>query len=415
MLVAARQRQRHSVDVRAKSTDTLLTGVTIVRFASDGRQSDDVRCVLPKGDSTAKFVANYFRTPNQATTSTNTGFVVPSSFGTGTMCHTYDWMTWLCDGGVECTYGIMLRAPTRASALAAPTSAPVTGGTASTGNWGYPCSGGGSDGCTLLAMGNPPDDYELFYEGECEAELGGGDPGGGGTACMRAGIASVSPVNEFRGAALCPTPFDTAAAVCAALALPEISASDLDVTFTATGGNSSSVSLAGLPDVADYLGDCTVPPTIAQQALGAILQAIFDAQKCQGNTLCNTLFARYLYGNGAPYFLSSAQFVDMLNTFQFYQLPPGIPFSSGGQPFTYYDVSFYNTPFAFIFGTGRFAYNAAYSPAGFIDRWDLDWHDTPRAEEKDTEWKVRVASVLSAPLFPTPFNGVYGTTPPSPN
>lgn len=90
----------------------------------------------------------------------------------------------------------------------------------------------------------------------------------------------------------------------------------------------------------------------------------------------------------------------------------GSPFSHGSLTFLQYVQSLYDTPYAFVFGNATFVYPVpGTEPVGFYDYCDLDWHITPRSEEKGVEWKVRVAAALTAPLNPMPFHIRYGVQP----
>lgn len=191
-----------------------------------------------------------------------------------------------------------------------------------------------------------------------------------------------------------------------------------DIELRLDQGNSQGAGIAAqLPDVTNRVSGCEDPITAAilsREIYIRWLKKQFDDKKCNGAVLCNKLFERYLRSMG-DYDLPQNVFDQIIAAVNKAGRTQPFPFTRDGQSYTSYKVNFYNGQYDYTFGTATVVYDQNDNAVGFVDEWNLDWHifiATNRTAE--TEWNVRIASILTVPLFPSAFETKYGIQPPPP-
>lgn len=158
---------RKNVDVKGSPNDVRVTSAVAIRFDSKGLQSDDVRCVLPVGDSAKQFIANYFTQQQSEQVMTKTGFVTASAFHPGTSCWSFDpGSYWNCADSVCYVTEYYLRSSIRSEGFATVPSRPSSMYLGPI----YLCEGGVGDGCTMQIQ----DDHTAFHCDSAPPDSGSG-------------------------------------------------------------------------------------------------------------------------------------------------------------------------------------------------------------------------------------------------
>jgi hypothetical protein len=380
------------------AADTGMVNLQLIRFAKDTRlQTDFVNCVLPNNDASRAFMRDYFKS---ATRPPGIGLgIVAASVMEFLSCY-WDGNGWNCGHGMYCqsSWNGLRAVPASGPISAAPSSLGDEIGT-------FACTGAGSDGCWIDVQDYGSGTHYHTWGGTCddtEPEEGEGGGGGGGTG----------PGPGLYTAA------DTIAVVCAATTPEEIDAM-LDFSFEQDGDAPGSDSLGGFPDIAAYAESCTQAQNDAKtEAKKAAMKFAFNLLKCQGDDLCNSMFAQFLDGDGSDRTLTAAEFnrlASKMDQTRWNTATNCTPdFSQEGVAYFACNISFYNTDMAFVVGTARMVFRRSDNAAvGVEDLWDLDSH---QGKKTNRPWLaqqlVQGAAAASASVSTHPFVVKYGVQPP---
>ena len=373
-----------------------MVNLQLIRFARGTRlQTDFVNCVLPNNAASREFMREYFKRTSR---SPGMGLgIVAASVMEDLTCY-WDWDAWDCGGGIHCQAAWSMRATPASGPLdVARSSMQSETGT-------FHCTGGGSDGCWINVQ-DCGGTYAHTWGGHCdetEPEGGGGSGGGGGTG----------PSHGLYTAA------DTIAVVCAATTPEEIDAM-LDFSFEQDGDAPGSDSLGGFPDIEAYVESCTQAQKDARvEAKKAAMKFAFNILKCQGDVLCNSLFAQFLDGDGSDRTLTAAEFNRLASKMDQTRWNTASScssdFAQAGVNYFACNISFYNTDMSFVVGTARMVFRRSDNAAvGVVDLWDLDAHQGMKSNRSwVTEQLVQGAAAAAASVSTHPFVVKYGVQPP---